>query len=138
LATDEAGGVDGVVVAVDEDAPEAVGWARREGGADAIVIADVGTSRHAAMEAGEAGADAILFTGDAASVDDCVGWWSELFVLPVAAPVPPAGVAGPVVAGADFLMIEGERLADEAFSLAAWLEAVTAAEQRRPPVPPAA
>jgi len=130
LATAGAPGGDGAVVdAVDAPADAVV--ERRRGDADAILLADVATSRHAAMEAGEAGADALLFTGDPAAVRDCVAWWSELFVLPVAAPAGPDELAPLVLAGADFLVVEAARLVEAAVPITVWLDRLAAAEAER-------
>lgn len=55
-----------------------------------LIGGSCGRSRDAAMEAGEAGADYVLFgdpgsaDGDAEEIADLVAWWSELFVLPCA------------------------------------------------------
>lgn len=65
--------------------------ARRVLGAEAIIGAACGLSRHAAMVAGEAGADYVMFgTADdvpvpGSELGELVAWWSELFVLPCAA-----------------------------------------------------
>lgn len=100
-------GFDGVVVSdVDLD----IGGLREDWGADAVVVAAVDISQDRAMQAGEDGADVLLF-GDLdrhgqAGLVDCVTWAAGLFVLPVAA------AAGPdweplVAAGADFLLVDG-------------------------------
>ncbi|HEX5796588.1 MAG TPA: thiamine phosphate synthase, partial [Geminicoccaceae bacterium] len=75
-------GVDGVHLG----APEAVRAARAALGPERILGVACGGSRHAAMVAGDAGADYIAF-GDpevppACEVHELVAWWSELFVLP--------------------------------------------------------
>ncbi|WP_051249280.1 thiamine phosphate synthase [Inquilinus limosus] len=72
---------DGVVVG-----PGAYAAARKTVGAQAIVGVAVGTSRHEAMEAGEAGADFIGFDADA----EIVSWWTELMEVPCVAAVPEA------------------------------------------------
>lgn len=123
--------VNGVVVAAHDDPVDAVAATRRRWGADAILVVDVGTSRHAAMEAGEAGADAVLFSGEPATVRDCVAWWSELFVLPVAAPVWPEALAGTVAAGADFLLVDGDRLTNGEAALPAFLDRIAEGESAR-------
>ncbi|MEZ5837863.1 MAG: hypothetical protein R3D03_19405 [Geminicoccaceae bacterium] len=99
--------VDGALVDHDAD----IGAVRRHLGRDAIIGARCGMSRHAAMVAGENGADYTL-TGHAdgsAAIDEMeefLVWWRELFVLPVAA----TGFGGVdeaerlVAAGADFLL----------------------------------
>jgi thiamine-phosphate pyrophosphorylase len=101
---------------------------RRRRDPELILLADVGTSRHAAMEAGEAGADAVLFTGASAAVRDCVAWWSELFVLPVGAPAVADEPAALVAAGADFLLVEATRLIAPATPVDLVLERLDAAE----------
>ncbi len=128
---DHVPGVVGLIGAVDTGAAATVaGWRRARGG-DAILVADVATSRHAAMDAGEAGADAILFRGAPAAVRDCVAWWSELFVLPAAAPASLDTMADLVLAGADFLLIEGDELGDRAMPPQAIVAALAAAEAQR-------
>jgi thiamine-phosphate pyrophosphorylase len=104
------GGADGVVVAVGDDVEMEVTALRRAWGADGLIVVDVGISRHAAMEAGEFGADAVLFDGPETAVADCLGWWQELFVLPAAARATPDTVGPLVAAGADFLLIDGDRV----------------------------
>ncbi|MGK9165242.1 thiamine phosphate synthase [Inquilinus limosus] len=74
-------GCDGVVVG-----PGGYAAARKAVGAQAIVGVAVGTSRHEAMEAGEAGADFIGFDADA----EIVSWWTELMEVPCVAAVPDA------------------------------------------------
>lgn len=77
-----------------------------------ILGASCGLSRHAAMVAGEEGADYVLFgrPGEAAPdperLRDLVAWWSELFYLPcaVALGTDPAGMERHLAAGADFLV----------------------------------
>lgn len=64
-----------------------VAEARRLLGRDALIGAACGMSRHAAMVAGEAGADYVLFGEPSAEaavdeLSDLLGWWSELFVIP--------------------------------------------------------
>jgi thiamine-phosphate pyrophosphorylase len=129
-------GGDGAVVDARDAAAAAVAEWRR-GDPDGILVADVATSRHAAMEAGEAGADALLFTGAAAAVRDCVAWWSELFVLPVAAPAADDELDELVAAGADFLVVDATRLVEPAAPLPVLLDRLAAAEAARPDRPPA-
>ena len=136
LAADGERGGDGAVIDA-RDAPADAVVDRRRGDAGAILLADVATSSHAAMEAGEAGADAVVFTGEAAAVRDCVAWWSELFVLPVAAPADPDELAPLVAAGADFLVVEATRLAGTAVPVPVLLDRLAAAEAERPDVSPA-
>ena len=83
-------GLDGVHLS---DAARSVRAARKALGADAIIGASCGTSRHDGMAAGEAGADYIAFSpvgdmglGDAARAGrDLFAWWSEMIELPVVA-----------------------------------------------------
>ena len=93
--------------------------ARRLLGPDRIVGAACGLSRHAAMVAGEAGADYVMFGAldevprPAGELFELVAWWNELFVLPCAA----AGRLTPDLAsaltrsGADLLAVSGSLLA---------------------------
>lgn len=83
-------GLDGVHLA---DGPKAVRDARRALGADAIVGAFCGTSRHDGITAGEAGADYVSFgpagssalgTG-ATAPRELFAWWSEMIEVPVVA-----------------------------------------------------
>ena len=87
--------------------------ARRRLGEDAVIGAFCGTSKHAAMVAGEAGADYLLLgdlpgddrAGDIEELVVAISWCRDLIVLPVAA----IGVRSvieaekAVLAGADFL-----------------------------------
>lgn len=64
--------------------------ARRELGADAIVGAFCGASRHAGMNAAEAGADYVSFgpvagPGTELAPLDLFAWWSEMIEVPVVA-----------------------------------------------------
>lgn len=77
---------DGVHIAGEE----ALYRAARAGlGADAIVGAGCGTSRHLAMVMGEAGADYVALAGGTAEHEsgdaDIVAWWAELFEVPCVA-----------------------------------------------------
>ena len=83
-------GLDGVHLT---NGARAVRFARKELGADAIVGAFGGASRHEGMNAGEAGADyvsfgprgpSILGTGERAPLD-LFAWWSEMIEVPVVA-----------------------------------------------------
>ncbi len=83
-------GLDGVHLT---DAARTVRYARKELGADAIVGAFCGASRHDGLSAGEAGADYVSFgpigtsalgTGTQAE-DDLFAWWSEVIEIPVVA-----------------------------------------------------
>ena len=83
-------GLDGVHLT---DGARSVRYARKELGADAIVGAFCGTSRHEGMSAGEAGADYVAFgpcgstaLGRGTSVDlDLFQWWSDVVEVPVVA-----------------------------------------------------
>ncbi|SPH18380.1 Thiamine-phosphate synthase [Defluviimonas aquaemixtae] len=83
-------GLDGVHL---PDGARSVRSARKELGADAIVGAFCGTSRHDGMNAGEAGADYVSFgpVGDsplgtgARAERDLFAWWSEMIEVPVVA-----------------------------------------------------
>lgn len=84
--------------------------ARKAVGPGAIVGVACGTSRHAAMEAGEAGADYVWFAAetDAGAVEP-VGWWAEMMEVPAVAfsdagPQAPE-IAALIGAGADFLAL---------------------------------
>ncbi|MGO1080692.1 thiamine phosphate synthase [Inquilinus sp. CA228] len=93
-------GCDGVVVG-----PGAYAAARKAVGAQAIVGVTVGTSRHEAMEAGEAGADFIGFDDDA----EIVSWWTEMMEVPCVAALPDA----------DFRRVAAEGWADPQTAAAA-------------------
>ncbi len=83
-------GLDGVHLA---DGARSVRAARKELGADAIVGAYCGVTRHEGMSAGEAGADYVAFgpigatgLGDGTLVGrDLFEWWSEVIEVPVIA-----------------------------------------------------
>ena len=83
-------GLDGVHLT---DGARSVRKVRKQLGADAIVGAFCGASRHDGMNAGEAGADYIAFgpVGDTALGDGTVAdydlfeWWSQMIELPVVA-----------------------------------------------------
>jgi len=83
-------GLDGVHLT---NGSRAVRHARKELGADAIVGAFCGASRHDGLNAGEAGADYVAFgpcgptalgTGDPAELD-LFQWWSEMIEVPLVA-----------------------------------------------------
>jgi thiamine-phosphate pyrophosphorylase len=103
-------GADGVHL----DDPQRVAAARTLLGRERLIGAACGRSRHAAMVAGEAGADYVLFgsPADAAAPDDELGqlvaWWSELFVLPCAAAgeLTPADALALIEAGADLVAVD--------------------------------
>lgn len=90
-------------------AAEVADW-RDALGPEGMLVVFCGTSRHAAMEAAEAGADAIAFGGEGEMLLDLIGWWSALMEIPCIA----AGAASPdqaialVHAGADFVMPDPE------------------------------
>jgi thiamine-phosphate pyrophosphorylase len=94
-------GIDGVEVA-DRAAYD---LARSRLGTSAIVGADCGTSRHLAMEMGEAGADYVGLRNAAPEGLDLVRWWGELFEVPCVAldPVEPAEAGELARLGADFV-----------------------------------
>lgn len=101
-------GADGVHL----DTPEMLLSARRLLGLERLIGAACDLSRHVAMVAGDEGADYVTFGSPdrADPVDELaelVGWWSELFVVPVAAFVSslPGAADKLVAAGADFLAI---------------------------------
>jgi thiamine-phosphate pyrophosphorylase len=83
-------GLDGVHLL---DGARSVRKIRKDLGADAIVGAFCGTSRHEGMSAGEAGVDYVAFgpigttaLGDGAQVDfDVFEWWSQVIEVPVIA-----------------------------------------------------
>jgi thiamine-phosphate pyrophosphorylase len=104
-----------------QDGPP-VADARAALGADAIVGADCGLSRHDAMTLVEAGADYISFGYDQSGENfedlvEMVAWWSGLFEVPCVAYLP--GTASVedwrrlVAAGADFIL-PGPEIWDEA------------------------
>ncbi len=75
------------------DGPQLVRDVRKDLGADAIIGADCGTSRHAGMSAAESGADYVCFgpvadtglgSGDVAD-RTLFDWWSEMIEVPVVA-----------------------------------------------------
>ena len=79
-------GLDGVHL---PDGARGVRAARKELGADAIVGAFCGGSRHDGITAAEAGADYVAFgpvggPGDLAP-DEIFAWWSEMIEVPVVA-----------------------------------------------------
>lgn len=87
----------------------AVAGARRVLAPGALIGVDCGLSRHAAMVAGEAGADYVLFgsldLAPPGAVADLVAWWRELFVLPCAAAgrFSPESARRMAAAGAEFI-----------------------------------
>jgi len=101
-------GCDGVHLWADRKRVAAV---RRALGEAAIVGAAAGGSRHAAMEAAEAGADYVtfgLFDPEPQPPDEeLLGWWQELMELPVVAMggITLENARGLAEAGADFLAL---------------------------------
>jgi len=107
-------GLDGVHLT---DGARRVRYARRELGADAIIGAFCGASRHEGLNAGEAGADYVCFgpvgsgallRGEMADLD-LFAWWSEVIEVPVVAE---GGIDAALVASlsplADFIAIGPE------------------------------
>ena len=82
-------GLDGVHLT---DGSRSVRSVRADLGADAIVGAFCGASRHEGITAGERGADYVAFgpvspaaAGAERALDDLFAWWSEMIELPVVA-----------------------------------------------------
>lgn len=103
-------GADGVHLS---DSGADVAAARRDLGPDAIVGVACGGSRHAAMLAGEAGADYVAFAGrdgdeHAAADPDLLAWWQALMTVPCVAMgrVALPDVGSLAKAGADFVALE--------------------------------
>lgn len=107
-------GLDGVHLT---DGARTVRYARKELGADAIVGAFCGASRHDGMNAAEAGADYVSFGPCGASAlghggiaePDLFQWWSEMIEVPVVA----EGALSPALIGqlapvADFIALGPE------------------------------
>jgi thiamine-phosphate pyrophosphorylase len=101
-------GADGVHL----DAPEMLLSARRLLGLERLIGVTCDRSRHDAMVAGEEGADYVTFgspdrTDPIEDLVELVRWWSELFVIPVAAVIDTSveAAAALVGAGVDFLVI---------------------------------
>ena len=101
-------GCDGVHLPADRRAIQAV---RRALGEDAIVGAAAGQSRHAGMEAGEAGADYVAFglfdPAPEPPAEELLEWWQEMMELPCVAlgGVTLQNAAALAAAGADFLAL---------------------------------
>ena len=73
---------DGIHLGLGGDAAQA----RKAAGPNGIVGVYCAASRHAAMEAAEAGADYIAFSQNAyAPKEPIIGWWAELFEIPCVA-----------------------------------------------------
>lgn len=115
IATARAVGADGVHVSWRPEIEEAYEAARNALGAEAIVGADPGLSRHDAMQLGEGGADYVAFSHAADAATDetedalasLVAWWAEIFVVPVVAfgIESTEDVSELVAAGADFIAV---------------------------------
>jgi thiamine-phosphate pyrophosphorylase len=90
----------------------AVSYARKSLGAEAVIGADCGSSRHDAMEAAEAGADFIAFDASSpASLEqapDLSRWWDEITGVPAALFLAKTRPARSALADArpDFLILE--------------------------------
>ncbi len=101
-------GCDGVHVQADKARVAAV---RRALGEDAIVGAGCAASRHAAMEAGEAGADYVSFGAfdpePQAPDPELLSWWQEMMEPPCVAMggITLENAADYALAGADFLAL---------------------------------
>ena len=95
--------------AVPDAARTPVAALRRALGADPAIVADAGLSRHAAMQAAEYGADAVLLGRPGAEQEtiDLITWWAELMEVPcIAAGLQSPGAIGSAIdAGADFVDI---------------------------------
>ena len=80
-------GADGIQV---EATAEDVSAARQSLGKDTFVGAYAGASRHAAMEAAEAGADYVAFDQKGASVggEPIIHWWADMMEIPCVAFTP--------------------------------------------------
>jgi thiamine-phosphate pyrophosphorylase len=86
--------------------PTLVTQARRTVGSDAIVGVACPLERHAAMEAGEAGADYVQFQPGIAPEDlELIAWWTEMMMVPsvVAGNFTPESARAFIEVGADFL-----------------------------------
>lgn len=101
-------GADGLHLSAGRDAA----GARERLGEERLLGVACGLERHAAMVAGEAGADYVAFGEPGGPVDgaleDMIAWWSGLFVLPCLAlgRIDRASCPGLVRAGADFLGVD--------------------------------
>jgi thiamine-phosphate pyrophosphorylase len=124
-ATAKAIGADGVHLSWRPEIEDAYEAARKALGAEAIVGADAGASRHDAMALGEAGADYVAFGQMAGAYGpeevrdarrEFIAWWSEIFVVPVVGfGIETAGEAADLaLTGADFVAVRLPDTADEA------------------------
>ncbi|HIP78163.1 MAG TPA: thiamine phosphate synthase [Kiloniellaceae bacterium] len=105
----EASGCDGLHVNAEAEG-KAFASLRRRLGDDRILGAGCGASRHAAMLAGEAGADYIAFGGleaGSAAEPALVAWWADSMTPPVVAlgAGTPEEVTALAAAGADFVAL---------------------------------
>jgi thiamine-phosphate pyrophosphorylase len=142
LATAKAVGADGVHLSWRPEIEHAYEAAREALGAEAIVGADAGASRHDAMTLGEAGADYIAFGDMAGAVGpdeiretrrEFVTWWSAIFLVPVVAfDIEAAEDAADLAqAGADFIAVRVPSAADDAAGKE-WLAGLLAALRSSP------
>lgn len=101
--------------------------ARRILGPEAIVGVACGLSRHAAMDAGEAGADYVAFAGEADQLEPLLAWWQEVMEIPCVAMggTGHENAAALARAGADFLAV-GDALWRHPAGPAAAVEALNA------------
>jgi len=138
VAAARAAGADGVHLDWRPEIEDAYAAARETLGADMIVGADAGFSRHDAMTLGEAGADYVAFgagaaadTGvDAAEArDDLVAWWADVFLIPVVVfdVETPEEVAGLARIGADFIAVRLPRTLAGDAEVKAWAAPLRAA-----------
>lgn len=112
----DAAGMDGVHVAEPARLPAILKALKPKGQPGPLVGAGGLADRHAAMEAGEAGADYLLFGAmdgtDFAAARDLVAWWADLFEVPCAGlAATPDAVAELADAGADFIALAPALLA---------------------------
>lgn len=106
-------GADGVHLPWGEDVLARMKHARAVLGNEASVGVDAGSSRHDAMELGEAGADYVAFSGSDGEDNTearaaLVAWWAELFEPPVVAlgVSEAADALAMKAAGADFVSLD--------------------------------
>jgi thiamine-phosphate pyrophosphorylase len=127
-------GADGIHIAAEASYSKA----RALVGAEAIVGVDCHTSRHAAMEASEAGADYVAFGPFFASDAELelLFWWSELMTVSCVAEgiITPENCPPLIQAGADFLAVADavwSHPEGPAAAIAAFTRAMTEALERR-------